>query len=66
MNWFKICKYICKEIDKTKRGFFWNKDKERKGDTGSIPTIAWDKNCRPKCKGVLGIQKTGMLIQLSL
>lgn len=55
MDWFKIPKRICKNIDKTNKNFFWNKNKEGDEVSAAIPAIALDKMCCPKCKGGLSI-----------
>lgn len=57
MNWFKVPKYICKEIDKINKNFFWNKHIDEEGNS-TIPMIVWDKICRPKYERGLGIGKT--------
>lgn len=36
------------------RNFFWNKNVDGKGDTTTIPTVAWDMISRPKYEGGLG------------
>lgn len=40
MNWFKIPKYISREIDKTNKNFLCNKKKEGDGVSAVIPSIA--------------------------
>lgn len=54
MNWFKLPKYICKDIDGFNWDFFWkdNCDKHK------LHTLACDKICSLKCEGGLGIRKT--------
>lgn len=56
MNWIKISKYFCNEIDQINKNF---QDKNKEGDEGSdaIPTIVWDKICRLKCEVSLGIRQ---------
>lgn len=56
MNWLKFLKYICKEIDKVSRGFLWNDNCESTNmNRHKLHYLAWDKICRPKCEGGLGI-----------
>lgn len=39
--------------------FFWNNNCENIGtNKHKLHTIGWDKICRPKCKGGLGIRCT--------
>lgn len=58
MNWFKIPKYICKDIDTTNRSSFRNKNKDGEEANSAIPTIGLDKICRLKCEWGLDIKKT--------
>lgn len=55
MNWFKILKYACKEIDNFNKNFFWQ-------DNFIFSTkhhsLSWDKVCHPKCEDSLGVRKT--------
>lgn len=46
-----------KQIDNINRDFFWNKSKDKEGNCKYVPTIVWDKICRWKCEGGLGIRK---------
>lgn len=48
---------MCKESDNINRNSFWHKNKDRKDHCKSIPTIAWDKICRPKIEEDPGIRK---------
>ena len=41
-----------KELDQVNRKFFWNKDLQHR------PLIGWDRICRPKNFGGLGIRKS--------
>jgi len=42
-----------KQIDKISRNFFWQKS----GDSNGLPMVSWDKVCRPKKAGGLGLRK---------
>lgn len=57
MNWFKILKYICKDIDSITRNFFCKDNCEYNKDHKPIQSLAWDKICHPKYEGGLGIKK---------
>ncbi|XP_021761435.1 uncharacterized protein LOC110726292 [Chenopodium quinoa] len=45
---------VAKELDSLHRKFFWRQEK----DKNCIPLIAWDKICRPKNAGGLGLRRT--------
>lgn len=49
---------ISKEIDNVNRNFFWNNNLERDGYQIPTSLISWNKICRAKYQGVLGIKKT--------
>lgn len=51
MNWFRLLKYICKDIDNRDRMSFWNNNIDDGGTNVSIPIIAWDKIVDQKVKG---------------
>lgn len=55
MDWFKILKYIYKHIVDLDRNFFW-KDYIH-NNKNRLYTLAWDKICRPKSEGGLGIRR---------
>ena len=44
--------YLHSELDKINRDFFWNKGAQYK------PLISWDRICKPRDIGGLGIRKT--------
>lgn len=57
MQGIKISNYIAKEMDKVNRVFFWQNNMDSNDRLGAIPLVSWDKICRPKCEGGLGIRK---------
>lgn len=44
------------------RSFWWQSSREGKG----IPSVAWDKLCRPKQEGELGFRELGSFNQVLL
>ena len=44
-------KWVCERIDKIRRIFLWNGDKESK--EGSSCLVAWGEVCTPKDQGAL-------------
>ena len=52
MQSFLLPSNIHKELDQVNRSFLWNKGPEHK------PLIGWDKICKPKSLGGLGIRKS--------
>ena len=53
MQYAKLPKTICDEIEKIQRGFLW-------GDTyqgRKVHLVNWDVCCRPKCDGGLGFKR---------
>lgn len=66
MNWSKFDKYIYKDIGKVIKDFCWNNNCENiTGDKHKLHTIAWDKICKSKCEGDLGLRSTKILVRLS-
>lgn len=57
MQSFMLNNKVHNELDKTNRNFFWNKDANYK------PLIGWDRICKPKAFGGLGIQKSSHMNQ---
>ena len=53
MQCFQLPIATTKQIDKISRNFFWQKS----GDSTGLPMVAWDKICRPKKSGGLGLRK---------
>lgn len=58
MRGVKIRNYIAKEINKANINFFWKYNLDHDTYNGLVPSISWDKICRPKCEVGLGIRKT--------
>ena len=54
MQCFKLPSSVSEKIDRISREFFWKSSNTNKG----LPLIAWDKVCRPKKLGGLGLRKT--------
>jgi len=54
MQCFELPHNVRKYLDKCNREFFWKKSNTKKG----FSLIAWDKVCRPKSIGGLGLRKT--------
>ena len=54
MQCFELPTKASSYLDKCNREFFWKKYNIEKG----MPLIAWDKVCRPKSQGGLGLRKT--------
>ena len=52
MQNFMLPASIHRELDQINRQFFWNKDLQHR------PLISWDRICRPKKCGGLGIRKS--------
>ena len=53
MQCFQLPTGTTKQIDKISRTFFWQKSR----DSSGLPMVAWDKICRPKKSGGLGLRK---------
>ena len=65
MQNFLLPSSIHSELDKIYRDFIWNKDPTKK----STNSIGWDKICKPKHLGSLGIKKseaTNQALQMKL
>ena len=45
---------VCSDLDKLNRDFLWGSSRDSK----KIHLVGWDKVCRPKCDGGLGLQST--------
>jgi len=54
MQCFRLPSRITDQIDRIHRDFFWNNSASDRG----FSLIAWDKICRPKKLGGLGLRKT--------
>jgi len=48
---------VANNIDRVSREFFWKKNSTEKG----LPLVAWDKICRPKQNGGMGLRKTAAI-----
>lgn len=55
MQTVNLPKSICEEVDKACRSFIWGDSEQGR----RIHLVAWDKICRPKQYGRLGLRKTG-------
>lgn len=53
MQSFYLPKSILNNLDKSYRNFFWNKNPL----SSSSNLVGWDRNCRPKFLGGLGLRK---------
>lgn len=53
MQCFELPKNTTTELDRINREFFWKKSSTEKG----LPMVNWDKICRPKVCGGLGLRK---------
>lgn len=56
MNWFKLAKYICWDIDSLNRNFFRKDNCDTTRSRHRLETPASDKISVPKCDGGLGIK----------
>ena len=54
MQCYKLPGKISEQLDRINRDFFWKHSHSNKG----MPLVAWDKVCRPKQLGGLGLRKT--------
>ena len=54
MQCYKLPARVTDQLDQINREFFWKNASSAKG----MPLVAWDKICRPKQLGGLGIRKT--------
>ena len=54
MQCCKLPGMVTKQLDRINRDFFWKTSNLDKG----MPLVAWDKVCRPKQLGGLGLRKT--------
>ena len=54
MQCFQLPNRMATKIDRLNREFFWNKNDTDKG----LLLVAWDRACRPKDRGGLGLRKT--------
>jgi len=54
MQCYKLPSRITDQLDSIHREFFWKKFTSEKG----LPLVAWDKICRPKVLGGLGLRKS--------
>jgi len=54
MQCYKLPGMVTQQLDRINRDFFWKNSHLDKG----MPLVAWDKVCRPKQLGGLGLRKT--------
>jgi len=54
MQCYRLPRKITDQLDSINRGFFWKTSQSEKG----LPLVAWDKICRPKLLGGLGLRKS--------
>jgi len=54
MQCYKLPSIVTDQLDRINRDIFWKNSNSDKG----MPLVAWDKVCRPKQCGGLGIRKT--------
>ena len=54
MQCFHLPNVITDQVDRLSREFFWKMNNIEKG----LPLIAWDRVCRPKDRGGIGLHKT--------
>jgi len=54
MQCFQLPAVTSRRIDKISRDFFWKKYVNIRG----LPIVSWNKICRPKQSGGLGLRKT--------
>ena len=54
MQCYKLPTRVTDQLDRLHRDFFWKNSSSHKG----LPLVAWDKICRPKALGGLGLRKT--------
>ena len=54
MQCYKLPTRVTTQLDRINREFFWKNSNSDKG----LPLIAWDKICRPKALGGLGLRKS--------
>jgi len=59
MQCFQLPSAVANNIDRVNREFFWKKNSTEKG----LPLVAWDKICRPKQNGGMGLRKTAAVNQ---
>jgi len=57
MQCFQLPISITTQIDRLSREFFWKKNNTEKG----LPLVAWDRICRPKDKGGIGLRKSAAI-----
>ena len=50
---FKLPNAIATQVDHLNREFFWKKNMDK-----GMSLVAWDRICRPKEKGGIGLRKT--------
>ena len=59
---FKVPEVVCNKTDAISRAFWWRHDQtERK-----LHLVSWDKICRPREEGGLGLKKFGLMNQAML
>ena len=57
MHCYKLPSRITDQLDRIHRDFFWKTSPTAKG----LPLVAWDKICRPKKLGGLGLRKAAAM-----
>lgn len=57
MQGIRIPNYIAKAIDKKNKDSFLENNMDSDNNHGSLSLVSWDKICKPKCEGGLGIRK---------
>ena len=62
MQCYKLPTRITRQLDRSHREFFWKNSNFDKG----LPLVAWDKICRPKSLGELGLRKSAAVNTASL
>jgi len=59
MQCFQLPSVVANNIDRISREFFWKKHNTEKG----LPLVAWNKICRLKQNGGIGLRKTAAINQ---
>ena len=54
---FKVPEAICNKMDAISRAFWWGHDLGEK----KMHLVSWDKVCKPKREGGLGLRKFGLM-----
>ena len=56
-NMFLMPKAVESQLEKIRRRFFWGHKEDNGSNRNKMHLIAWDKICRPKCAGGVGLMK---------